>query len=205
MFGIFYIPLSIIFFPITEFIALEPMFNPRFAKLLASPFPVCLLLRFLYSFLILIPALACWPSWTLLFSLFLIFCLGPIVLALVTLMFPGSCFLLILSYLETKDMPLCKFTATETGLRRRTILSLISSFAFYDQKLFLRKVLLLHLELVQQQMLKVLVESLCLVVFFFYIFFPPPMYHTPFFTDCLPLILTNHHRFDWSYMFYVLK
>ena len=148
------------------------MFNWRFAKLLASPFPVCLLLRFLYFFLILF-ALSCAGVLTKLNLTFFFdfdFYLRPIVLARVTLMFPGSCFLLILSYLETKDVPLGKFTANGTGLRWRTILSLIFSFAFYHQKIFLIKVLLLSLESVQQQMLKVLVESLCLVVFFFYIF-----------------------------------
>ena len=116
MLGMFSIPLSIIFFPVTEFIALEPMFNPRFAKLLASPFPVCLLLKFLYFFLILF-ALSCvgvLAKLNLTFFFVFGFFLGPIILVLVTLMFPGSCFLLILLYLDMKDVPLGKFTATGT-------------------------------------------------------------------------------------------
>ena len=46
-FGIFSIQLPIIFFPSTEFIALEPMHIPRFGKFPVNPFPVCALRNFL--------------------------------------------------------------------------------------------------------------------------------------------------------------
>ena len=39
---------------------------------------------------------------------------------------------------------------------------------------------------------------------FLYHLFLLPIYQTPFLTDCFPLILTNHHLFDWLRMFYVL-
>ena len=62
--------------------------------------------------------------------------LGPTVLVLDTLMFPGNCFLLILSYLDTKDVLLGRFTATGTDRRRSTIFSLIFFFFFYHRKCF---------------------------------------------------------------------
>ena len=101
------IPLSISFFPSTEFIAFEPIVRPRFAMVLASPLPDC---NLLYFFLILL-ALSCVGVFArlnlTLFFLILGACLflGPTVLVLVTLMFPGKLLLLILSYLATKDVP----------------------------------------------------------------------------------------------------
>ena len=112
-FGMFSIPLSISF-RVTEFIALEPVPVLRFAKLLASSFPVCVLRKFLnlyiyiyimyiyiyiYSFCPVLCLCVCKsePYFFFVFRLFL----GPTVL-LDTRMFPGNCFLLILSYLDTK-------------------------------------------------------------------------------------------------------
>ena len=39
---------------------------------------------------------------------------------------------------------------------------------------------------------------------FLYRLFLSPIYQTPFLTDCFPLIVTNHHLFNWLHMFYVL-
>ena len=76
MLGMFSIPLFISFFPVTEFIALEPMLNPRFAKLSAIPFPDCTLRMFLiffFLFFLLCLVLVHLPEQTLLFYLFFIF------------------------------------------------------------------------------------------------------------------------------------
>ena len=91
-------------YPSTEFIALEPMLIPRFAKLPANHFPVCALRNFLYIFLFFWSYLASvyLPEQTLFSFVFRLF-LGPIVLVLNTHMFPSKFFLLILSYLATKE------------------------------------------------------------------------------------------------------
>ena len=127
--GIFSIPLSISFFPSTEFIALEPIFILKFAIVLANPLPYCI---FLYFFLILF-ALSCVGVFaklnlTLFFPVlvFLLF-LGQIVLVFVTLMFPGKFFLLILSYLATKDVPSDNLTRSGTAGRPRSIFFVSSS------------------------------------------------------------------------------
>ena len=92
-----------IFFPNTEFIALEPILTPNFAKSPTIPLPVWLIpCNFLYFFFILFAL-----SWVGVFAkanltfFFLVrFFLGPVVRAFVTLMLPGKFFLLILSYLQ---------------------------------------------------------------------------------------------------------
>ena len=45
---------------------------------------------------------------------------------------------------------------------------------------------------------------LCFLYIFFLLFLPP-LYHTPFLTDCFPLIPANRHQSDWLCMFYVLE
>ena len=118
-------------YPSTEFIALEPMLIPRFAKLPANPFPVCALRNFLYIFLFFWSCLVSvyLPEQTLFSFVFYLF-LGPMVLVLNTLMFPSKFFRLILSYLTTKDVPLSKFTLSGTACLPSTIFRLIF-FYFY--------------------------------------------------------------------------
>ena len=158
MLGIFSIPLSISFFPSTEFIAFEPIFSPRFAIVLASPLPGCNLLYFF--FIIIILALSCVGIFAKLNLTFFFLVLavhlflGPIVLVFVTLMFPGELFLLILSYLSTKDVPSSSLTHLGTAQRPKNIflshfrlLLCLPPFFF-----FLIKALLLHQEKEQQQM-----------------------------------------------------
>ena len=65
-------------------------------------------------------------------KVYLLSFLGPTLLTLVTLMFLGSCFLLILLYLETNDIPFGRFTIFGVGLRLEAIFSLILSFSFCD-------------------------------------------------------------------------
>ena len=108
----------LVFFPITEFIALEPVLVLRFAKLSASPFPVCVLRKFIYIYSFCPELCLCVCVFVRAnLTFFFVFCLflGPTVLLLDTRMLPGNCFLLILSYLNTKDVPLGRFTATGTG------------------------------------------------------------------------------------------
>ena len=132
MSGMFSIPLSISFLPIVEFIALEPRRIPRLPILSASawfsPCTVCILRSFLYFFFILL-ALPCVvvlarANPTFFLWLLLIFWAKS----------PSSChalvssFLLIISYLATKDVPLGRFTSVGTARPRRTIFSLILIF-----------------------------------------------------------------------------
>ena len=157
MLGIFSIPLSISFFPSTEFIAFEPIFSPRFAIVLASPLPGCNLLYFF--FIIIILALSCVGIFaklnlTLFFLVLAVHLfLGPIVLVFVTLMFPGELFLLILSYLSTKDVPSSSLSHLGIAQRPRNIfLSHFRLLLRLPPKFFLIKALLLHQEKEQQQM-----------------------------------------------------
>ena len=117
--------------------------------MLANPLPDCILLYFFaYSSC---PVL-CWcirqikPYPFFLILVFLLF-LRPIVLVFVILMFPGKLFLLIISYLATKDVPLGNLTCFGTARQPRSIFCLIVAFSYaYHQKNFLIKVLLLHQE-----------------------------------------------------------
>ena len=197
-FGIFSIPLSINFFPSTEFIALEPIFIPKFAIVLASPLPDCILL---YFFLILL-ALSCVGVFaklnlTLFFQVlvFLLF-LGPIVLVFVTLMFPGKFFLLVLSYLATKDVPSDNLTRSGTARRPRSIflshrrlLLRLSPKKIFNKGFATSPRNGAPADAISPKGIPV---PLC----FLYRLFLSLMYQTPFLTDCFPLIVTNHHLFN---------
>ena len=99
------------------------MLIPRFDKFPASPFPVCGLCNFLYFFLFFSPScVGVFAKQTLLFFFFVFHLfLGPMVLVLVTFMFARKFYLLILSYLATKDVPLDKFTLSRTAPLPSTI------------------------------------------------------------------------------------
>ena len=89
-----------------EFKAFDPISIPSFARLSPTPLPACL--HFLLVFL-----KAGAAKFT---KICLLSFLGPTFQALVTLMFLGSCFLLILSYLETANVPFGIFTIFGVGL-----------------------------------------------------------------------------------------
>ena len=135
----FSMPLSISLCPIKEFIALEPILIPIFAKLSTICFPVCALHKFLYFFVIRL-FLSCVGVFVRVnltfFFVFRLF-LGPTVLVLDTLIFSGNFFLLILSYLDTKDVPLGRFTASGTARRQSTNFPLIFLFFFNHQNFFI--------------------------------------------------------------------
>ena len=140
----------------------------------------------------------CWcicqsePYFVFVFRLFL----RSTVFVLDTGIFLGNYFLLILSYLDTKDVPLGRFAANGIGRQRSTTFSLIFFFFFYHQSFFLIQAIPPHIELVQQQMLEFLFKILFLFPLLFLYFLFPPIYHSSFFTDCFPLILINHQQFD---------
>ena len=140
-------------------------------------------------------------------SLFLL--LGPTFLTFFTLMFAGSYFLLILSYLATKAVPFGKVTTFGVSLRLRTIFSLISCFSCdLYQIFFLILVLLLPLKLRRLQMLAARLVSPHPFVFFLLFYISPQYNKDPFlfFTDCFPLpIPRSPHHFDLSCMFCALK
>lgn len=96
IFGMLSIPLFISFWPNCEPIAFNPSSNRVFAILAKIPFPDW---DFRLAFVFL-KAGAAWLSKTL-----LLFFLGAIVLCLFTLILIGSCFLLILSHVDVKDLP----------------------------------------------------------------------------------------------------
>ena len=118
----FSMPLFMSLLPNEDFKAFDPISTPSFARFSPTPLPACL--RFLLLFL-----KAGAAKFT---KICLLSFLGPTFQALVTLMFLGSCFLLILSYLETNDVPFGRFTIFGVGLRLETIFSLILSFDFCD-------------------------------------------------------------------------
>ena len=133
------IPLFISLLPNEEFIALDPISRSIFARSPPSLLPACL--RFCFIF---------WkPGAARLCKILLLFLLGPIFLALITLMFLGSRFLLILSYFVANDLPLGKLTIFGDALRLKVILSPIVFFVSYDLylKFFLNLVLLFRLKL----------------------------------------------------------
>ena len=193
------IPLSISFFPRPEFIAFEPIVRPRFAMVLGSPLPD---FNLLYSFLIL-QALSCvgvFPRLNLtLFFLILGACLflGPTILVLVILMFPGKLLLLILSYLAKKDVPSGSLTRLRIARRPSTIFSLIFIFSYAcHQKNFFNKGFATSPRkgaAVDAISPKGIAPPLCLLL---YRLLLHPIYQKPFLTDCFPLILINHHQFD---------
>ena len=135
-FGIFSIPLSIIFFPSTEFIAFEPILIPGFAKFVVSPFQNCAPRNFLFFY----SSLSCLSVFTRAnLTFYFLFCLfvKRMVLPLDTLMFPGKFFVLTLSYLPTKDVPLGMFLLSGTAHFPSTIFCLsFAFFFFYRQKCF---------------------------------------------------------------------
>ena len=137
----FSMPLSISFCQIMEFIALEPILIPIFAKLSAICFPVCALHKFLYFFVILLVLSCVGVFFRVNLTFFFVFRLfpGPTILVLDTLIFPCNFFVLILSYLDTKDVPLGRFTASGTALRQSTNFPLIFLFFFYHQNFFYYK------------------------------------------------------------------
>ena len=126
-------PLFMSLLPNEELKALDPISIPSFDRFFPSPLRACL--HFLYIFL---KAGAAKFNKICLLSF-----LGPTFLALVTLMFLGSCFLLILSYLKTNDVPFGRFTIFGVGLRLKTIFSLILFFAFCELYLVFFLVLVL--------------------------------------------------------------
>ena len=94
-----------------QFQTLDPRLRPIFAKSDPSPFPdCCLAAAFRFCLISLNPSRARlkYIQW--------LFLLGPIVLTLLTLMFIGSCFLLILSHFETKDLPFGRLTVLGVAL-----------------------------------------------------------------------------------------
>ena len=104
-------PFFMCLFPDEEFMALDSISIPSFARFSPIPLPACL--RFL---LIFVKAGAVKLTKILLLSL-----LRPMFLVFVTLMFVGSFFLLILSYFEMKDVPFGRFTTFVVGLCRKII------------------------------------------------------------------------------------
>ena len=109
-------PLFISLFLIEEFRALEPISIPSFARFPRSPFPDCL-----HFFLIFFKAGPAKFN-----RILLLFFLGPIFLGRVTLIFLGSCFQLILSYLARKVFPFGRFTTFGVAV----FLSIVLSFIF---------------------------------------------------------------------------
>ena len=107
MFGIVSIPLFISFLLISDPKTLGPILRCIFAKSDPSPFPDCLAASFRFFLIFLNASLARlkYIQW--------LFLLGPIVL---TLMFMGSCFLLILSHFETKDLLFGRLTVLGVAL-----------------------------------------------------------------------------------------
>ena len=124
----FSIPLSISFFPITELIALEPILTQDLLNCLLALFQFVSCVNFIFFFFWILFTLSCvgvFARVNLTFFFVFRFFLGSTVFVLDTRMFPGNYFLLILSYLYTKDVPLGRFTATWTGRRQGDIFSLI--------------------------------------------------------------------------------
>ena len=138
----FQFPCLLGFFPSNEFIAFKSIVRPRSTIVLASPLPDCNLLYFFFILL----ALSCVGVFARLNLTFFFFILGaclflgPTVLVLVTVIFPGKLLLLIISYLATKDVPSGSLTRFGTARRPSTIFSLIFGFSYaYHQKMFLIK------------------------------------------------------------------
>ena len=137
MFGILSIPLFISFLPISDPKTLDPRLRPIFAKSDPSPFPDCCLAAAFHFCLIFLN-----PSRARLKYIQRLFLLGPIVLTLLTLMFIGSCFLLILSHFETKDLPFGRLTVFGFALFLKIMclltifLSSSSSTKYFSQNRF---------------------------------------------------------------------
>ena len=146
IFGMLSIPLFISRLPKDELRALEPISKPSFARFSPAPFPDCLLLLL---FLILWRTGSDLLNLTCIFRVIfwilsmsskeripLFFLLGPIFLTFFTLMFLGSYFLLILSYLAVKAIPFDRVTTLGTARFLNTILSLILAFCFFVYDLY---------------------------------------------------------------------
>ena len=129
------------FLPIEEFNAFDPISISNFVRSPPSPLPACLRFRIIFRR----------AGAARLSKILLLFLLSPIFLALLTLIFLGSCFLLIFSYFAVKDLPSGKLTTFGPALRLKTILSLIVFFVSYDLYLefFLKLFLLFRLKLAQ--------------------------------------------------------
>ena len=211
-FGIFWI-LCLLVFLSTGLIALECMLIPKFAK--ASQSFVSLVFNhviFYIHFLILL-TLSCIGAFAranltfFIFDLVFVFFHGPIVLVLDTLMLPGRYFLLILLYLDTKEVPFGRFTLNRTAHLLRTFFSSLSSSyssSFSTTKILFNKgfaILLMNGAAADAKNLNGNPFPLC---FLYRLFFAQCTKHL-FFIDCFPPNIINHHLFDLLCMFYVLK
>ena len=133
-------PLFISLFPREEFIALDLISKPSFARFSPILFPDCFHLLFLILFkaaanrlnLTFFRSAILW-TWFILFRgrITLFFVLGLIFLAFFTLMFLGSWFLLILSYLALKVVPFGRVIIFWDVLCLKHYFSLIFFFFFY--------------------------------------------------------------------------
>ena len=130
MFGILSMPLFINFLTNSEPKAFNPSSRPTFARLDARPLPDCL--AFFRLAFIFLSAGAAW-----LIKILLMFRLTPMVLSRFTFMFIGSCFLLILSHLEVKDLPSSKFTIIGYALFLKMIVCFIIFCDYYVEHLCL--------------------------------------------------------------------
>ena len=213
-------PSFISLFPREEFIALDLISKPSFARFSPILFPDCFHLLFLILFkaaanrlnLTFFRSAILW-TWFILFRdrITLFFVLGLIFLTFFTLMFVGFCFSLILSYLAVKVVPFGRVTIFWDFLRLSTIFSLIFFFFFYyDLYLlfFWILVLLFRLTLGRQKMLAaqlVFPQPFVFLPYPFFFFFPPNI-PKAFVTDCFPLLIPrNLHHFDLLCIFCTLK
>ena len=131
-----------IFFRRTESMAFEPICRSKLAKVLTRPLPVWPIPRNFLYFLLILLDLSCvgvFARANLTLFCFVLFCRlfrGQIVGVLAMLILPVRSFLLILSYLDMKDVPLGKVTRSGTALLLATIFSLIVVFFFSDHYIF---------------------------------------------------------------------
>ena len=186
---IFSITLSINCFPSTEVIAFKPMLIPNFAKFHTIPPPVSVRQCSLYLFILYSLSLRD-DFATTMSVLFLLVCLffGVTAHFFFTRIFPGNFFYLFFCTLLQKMYHWGDLHWVRQLINKELFFP--SIVFFYHQKFFSIKALQSRLQMQQWQKLKVLLEI-------------SSPWKTPFFTDCFPLILTNHHLSDWLCMFYV--
>ena len=128
IFGLLSMPLFINFLQNSEPKAFDPSSRPTFARLDARPLTYCLV--FFHLALIFLSAGAAW-----LMKILLLFRLAPMVLSRFAFMFIGSCFLLILSHLEVKNLPSSKFTIIGYALFLKMIVCFIIFCNYYVEHL----------------------------------------------------------------------
>ena len=131
-----------------------------------------------------------------------LFLLGSVVVFLVTFIFIGSCFLVIVSHFETKDLPFGRFTTF-----RFALFQIMCFLTIFFTLLFLLPLPNILPKIgfsispkigapIDARSPKGIVPPLCLL--FGALLYLPPIYQTPFFTDCLPLTLFKKYTFFYK-------